>query len=210
MKLTISRLARLGGVNLETIRYYEREGLLPRPPRTRSGYRMFPNDAARRLRFIKRAQQFHTLDDGAGRLRGSRLLAAAVVRCLVKVLTILNLSPWLNSSHAAEVSRRDESRLSPIDLLSPPVHTPIATRFSAMPLHLKPQSSYGGQPPDAQHVPCDTIRARWFLTDVRAEPKSERGGRHQTSLSRIYARRNLPTHRVKIARVSAISSFSGK
>lgn len=56
-KLTISRLARLGGVNLETIRYYEREGLLPRPPRTRSGYRIFPTDTARRLRFIKRAQQ---------------------------------------------------------------------------------------------------------------------------------------------------------
>jgi len=56
-KLTISRLARLGGVNLETIRYYEREGLLPRPPRTRSGYRIFPNEAARSLLFIKRAQR---------------------------------------------------------------------------------------------------------------------------------------------------------
>jgi MerR family mercuric resistance operon transcriptional regulator len=56
-KLTIGRLARLSGVNLETVRYYEREGLLPRPPRTRSGYRIFPDDAARRLRFIKRAQQ---------------------------------------------------------------------------------------------------------------------------------------------------------
>jgi len=56
-KLTISRLARLGGVNLETVRYYEREGLLARPPRTRSGYRIFPKEAARRLRFIKRAQQ---------------------------------------------------------------------------------------------------------------------------------------------------------
>ncbi len=40
--LTISRLARLGGVNLETIRYYEREGLLPAPPRTAAGYRVFP------------------------------------------------------------------------------------------------------------------------------------------------------------------------
>lgn len=55
--LTISRLARLGGVSLETIRFYEREGLLPRPPRTRSGYRIFPKDTAQRLRFIKRAQQ---------------------------------------------------------------------------------------------------------------------------------------------------------
>ena len=56
-QLTIGRLAQVGGVNLETIRYYEREGLLPRPPRARSGYRVFPTDAARRLRFIKRAQQ---------------------------------------------------------------------------------------------------------------------------------------------------------
>lgn len=56
-RLTISRLARLGGVNLETVRYYEREGLIPKPPRTRTGYRVFPQDAARRLRFIKRAQE---------------------------------------------------------------------------------------------------------------------------------------------------------
>jgi MerR family mercuric resistance operon transcriptional regulator len=55
--LTIGRLARIGGVNLETVRYYEREGLLPKPPRSASGYRMFPADAARRLRFIKRAQE---------------------------------------------------------------------------------------------------------------------------------------------------------
>jgi len=55
--LTIGELAKRGGVNLETIRYYERAGLLPRPPRTQAGYRIFPDDAARRLRFIKRAQQ---------------------------------------------------------------------------------------------------------------------------------------------------------
>lgn len=56
-KLTIGKLAQLGGVNLETVRYYEREGLLPKPPRTTAGYRVFPRDAARRLRFIKRAQE---------------------------------------------------------------------------------------------------------------------------------------------------------
>lgn len=55
--LTIGRLARLGGVNLETIRYYEREGLLPKPPRTPAGYRLFPSETPRRLRFIKRAQE---------------------------------------------------------------------------------------------------------------------------------------------------------
>lgn len=56
-RLTIGQLARRGGVNLETVRYYEREGLLPKPPRTTAGYRIFPADAARRLRFIKRAQE---------------------------------------------------------------------------------------------------------------------------------------------------------
>lgn len=55
--LTISRLARLGGVNLETVRYYERRGLLSKPPRTEAGYRQFSPDAARRIRFIKRAQE---------------------------------------------------------------------------------------------------------------------------------------------------------
>lgn len=55
--LTIGRLAREAGVNLETVRFYERRGLLPRPPRSASGYRLFPKDAARRLRFIRRAQE---------------------------------------------------------------------------------------------------------------------------------------------------------
>ena len=55
--LTIGRLANVAGVNLETVRYYERRGLLPRPPRTASGYRIFPVEATRRLRFIKRAQE---------------------------------------------------------------------------------------------------------------------------------------------------------
>jgi MerR family mercuric resistance operon transcriptional regulator len=55
--LTIGRLAKEAGVNLETVRFYERRGLLPRPPRSASGYRLFPADAARRLRFIRRAQE---------------------------------------------------------------------------------------------------------------------------------------------------------
>lgn len=55
--LTIGRLAKEAGVNLETVRYYERRGLLPRPPRSESGYRLFPDEAAGRLRFIRRAQE---------------------------------------------------------------------------------------------------------------------------------------------------------
>jgi len=55
--MTFGHLAREAGVNLETVRYYERRGLLPKPPRSASGYRLFPTDAARRLRFIRRAQE---------------------------------------------------------------------------------------------------------------------------------------------------------
>lgn len=57
MGLKIGEVAERGGVNLQTIRYYEREGLLPEPPRRESGYRMFPASTVRRVRFIKRAQQ---------------------------------------------------------------------------------------------------------------------------------------------------------
>ena len=55
--LTIGRLAERGGVNLETIRYYEREGLMLPPPRKSSGHRAYSPSALRRLRFIKRAQE---------------------------------------------------------------------------------------------------------------------------------------------------------
>ncbi len=54
--LTIGKVARQAGVNVETIRYYERRGLLPKPPRTPSGYRLYPPESVARLRFIKGAQ----------------------------------------------------------------------------------------------------------------------------------------------------------
>ena len=53
---TIGHLAREAGINIETVRYYEREGLLPKATRSASGYRLFSVNAAQRLRFIRRAQ----------------------------------------------------------------------------------------------------------------------------------------------------------
>jgi Hg(II)-responsive transcriptional regulator len=52
----IGEAAAQAGVNVQTLRYYERRGLLPKPPRRASGYRDFPGDAVRVVRFIKRAQ----------------------------------------------------------------------------------------------------------------------------------------------------------
>ena len=57
MNMKIGEVADRGGVNLQTIRYYEREGLLPQPPRLPSGYRVYSEPTVRRLRFIKRAQE---------------------------------------------------------------------------------------------------------------------------------------------------------
>jgi MerR family transcriptional regulator, copper efflux regulator len=56
-QLTIGKLAKRAGVNLETIRYYERQELLPKPPRSQSGYRAFPTQTIERIRFIKQAQE---------------------------------------------------------------------------------------------------------------------------------------------------------
>lgn len=53
---TIGQLARLSGAGVETIRYYEREGLIAEPPRRASGYRQYPAGALARLRFIRHAK----------------------------------------------------------------------------------------------------------------------------------------------------------
>jgi MerR family mercuric resistance operon transcriptional regulator len=55
--LTIGQLARQAGVGVETIRFYEREGLLAEPGRLPSGYRQYPPDAVERVKFIRRAQR---------------------------------------------------------------------------------------------------------------------------------------------------------
>lgn len=73
---TTGQLAGKAGVNNETIRYYERKGLLATPPRKDSGYRVFPPEAVKIVRFIKRAQglgfslkeikELFALDSGSG------------------------------------------------------------------------------------------------------------------------------------------------
>ena len=60
----ITQVADAAGVNVQTIRYYERRGLLPRPSRRASGYRDFSPESVRMVRFIKRAQDLgFTLDE---------------------------------------------------------------------------------------------------------------------------------------------------
>jgi MerR family mercuric resistance operon transcriptional regulator len=54
--LTIGRLAKTAGINVETIRYYQRIHLIEQPEKPAIGYRVYPNKTLNRIRFIKRAQ----------------------------------------------------------------------------------------------------------------------------------------------------------
>jgi len=54
--LTIGRVATRAEVGVDTIRFYERRGLLPEPRRTGSGYRLYPAETITRLQFIRRAK----------------------------------------------------------------------------------------------------------------------------------------------------------
>ena len=62
--MRISEAAEAAGVNVETVRYYERRGLLEQPPRPVAGYRQYPDEAVRIVRFVKHAQDLgFTLGD---------------------------------------------------------------------------------------------------------------------------------------------------
>lgn len=62
--ITIGELAKLSGVGVETIRYYERERLLEQPKRPPGGFRRYPPEALQRLRFVRHAKDLgFTLDE---------------------------------------------------------------------------------------------------------------------------------------------------
>ncbi len=59
-RIAIGALATHTGANIETIRYYERVGLLPAPARSSGGYRLYGTDHLKRLNFIRRAPSLPT------------------------------------------------------------------------------------------------------------------------------------------------------
>jgi MerR family transcriptional regulator, copper efflux regulator len=90
--LTIGKVARAAGVGIETVRFYERSGLLEPPPRTAAGYRQYPPEAVDRLGFIRRAQRLgFTLTEVAELLalhEGPVLCEDVKVRAAAKVAAI--------------------------------------------------------------------------------------------------------------------------
>src|SRR3990172_11807316 len=92
--IKVGEVAKQAGVNLQTIHYYERRGLLPKPPRTGTNYRAYPEDAVLRVRFIKRAQEIgFTLKE-------------------IKQLLSLRAAP---RTRCADVRERAEAKLQDID-----------------------------------------------------------------------------------------------
>lgn len=82
-KMTIGRLADAAEVNVETVRFYQRSGLLDEPARPHSGYRTYGEGDVRRIRFIKRAQLLgFTLDEIASLLKLQGSLACNGTRAL--------------------------------------------------------------------------------------------------------------------------------
>lgn len=83
---TIGKAARAANLSIDTVRFYERSGLLKPPPRTASGYRLYRQEDIDRLRFIHRAKalgftleeiaQLLRLNDGTGRRRDVKAVAA--------------------------------------------------------------------------------------------------------------------------------------
>ncbi len=69
MAQTISKVAKILTINIETVRFYERRGLIEQPKKPAIGYRHYPDDTVSRIRFIKRSQELgFTLDEVANLL----------------------------------------------------------------------------------------------------------------------------------------------
>ena len=94
--LTIGALSKRTGCHIETIRYYEHIGILPAPPRTKGGHRLYDRDHFKRLFFIRRSRELgFRLEDVRGLLG---LVDGGDYTCAeVKTLTL---------KHADEVQRK--------------------------------------------------------------------------------------------------------
>lgn len=104
--MTIGELAAAARVNVETIRYYEREGILPEPPRTVSGYRQYSDVDRWRLAFIRRGKGLgFTLKEIA------ELLGAGEEHSVTEVLTVAEKRLALVDRDLADLGRsRDRLR----------------------------------------------------------------------------------------------------
>lgn len=81
--LLIGDLAKRAGVKPDSVRFYERNGLLPKPPRSANGYRVYDEAALKRLQFIKKAQALGFSLDEVSRILNLRGQGKETCRCVV-------------------------------------------------------------------------------------------------------------------------------
>lgn len=81
--LLIGQLAKTAGVKSDTVRFYERSGLLPKPARRESGYRVYDQAALAQLRFIKKAQSLGFSLDEIKRIMSLRGRGKETCRCVI-------------------------------------------------------------------------------------------------------------------------------
>ncbi len=83
--LKVGELAARVGIGVQTLHYYERLGLLPKPGRSASNYRLYPADALRRVQFIKKAQAWGFTLEEIRDILGLRDQGRAPCRCIADV-----------------------------------------------------------------------------------------------------------------------------
>lgn len=114
MALTIGKLADAAGVNIETVRYYERRGLLPEPPRSASGYRQYSDDDVWRLQFIARGKRLgFTLNEIRDLMADGRGAPEDVLRAARRKLTAV--AERERELHAMRVALEGLARLCESD-----------------------------------------------------------------------------------------------
>jgi MerR family copper efflux transcriptional regulator len=121
---TIGRLAKAAGVNIDTVRFYERQGLLPEARRSGGGYRLYGPADAQRLQFIRRAKTLgFSLEDIAELLRLTedghdrarvKAIAQARVADLAQRIAELERMRGILAHHAGHCSGRGEVKGCPI------------------------------------------------------------------------------------------------
>ena len=168
--LTIGHLAKEAGVNLETVRYYERRGLLPRPPRSPSGYRLFPAESRKRLRFIRRAQELgfslreirellslrlaHSTDGAAVRRRAEAKLADIEAK-------LANL-PWNNDEKVAAERNKLNDECNKVHAIVQQRKTVQEDELAAMTAKLDNRlKELIGLVGDAEEVPAPEMPKGW-------------------------------------------------
>jgi Hg(II)-responsive transcriptional regulator len=104
-ELTIAGVARAAGVGVETVRYYERRGLIAQPKKALGTYRRYASDHVRRIRFVKRAQELGftleeiesllQLEDGADRRSIQKIATARLNEVCARIADLRRMEKTL-------------------------------------------------------------------------------------------------------------------